>query len=72
MGTRAAFFVGDARDVENRTWLGCIAWDGYPEGDCSILADAATESAFRALVGRIACYQRDAIFEALALAEQQL
>ncbi len=40
MGTRAAFFIGDARDVNNRTWLGCIAWDGYPWGDCRILKDA--------------------------------
>jgi hypothetical protein len=32
MGTRAAFWIGDPRDKENRQWLGCVAWDGYPSG----------------------------------------
>lgn len=32
MGTRAAFFIGDARDPESRVWLGCVGWDGYPDG----------------------------------------
>lgn len=31
MGTRAAFWVGDPADLENREWLGCVAWDGHPE-----------------------------------------
>lgn len=31
MGTRASFWIGDPRDVENRQWLGCKAWDGYPD-----------------------------------------
>lgn len=32
MGTRASFWTGDPTDEEERTWLGCIAWDGYPDG----------------------------------------
>ena len=31
MGTRASFWLGDPRDLKNRKWLGCIAWDGYPK-----------------------------------------
>lgn len=33
MGTRAAFWKGDPRNLEDREWLGCIAFDGYPDGD---------------------------------------
>ncbi len=29
MGTRAAFWLGNPIDLENRKWLGCVAWDGY-------------------------------------------
>lgn len=32
MGTRAAFWKGDPRNLEDREWLGCIAFDGYPDG----------------------------------------
>jgi len=54
MGTRAQFFVGDPQDIENREWLGCIAWDGYPDGDCNILAEAKNADEFRALVKQLA------------------
>lgn len=30
MGTRASFWVGDPCDMQNRRWLGCVAWDAYP------------------------------------------
>lgn len=30
MGTRAAFWVGDPRNIETRQWLGCKALDGGP------------------------------------------
>lgn len=32
MGTRAAFWKGDPRNLKDREWLGCVAFDGYPEG----------------------------------------
>lgn len=32
MGTRAAFWLDDPRNIETRQWLGCKAWDGYPDG----------------------------------------
>jgi len=32
MGTRASFWKGDPRDLKSREWLGCKAWDGYPDG----------------------------------------
>lgn len=54
MGTRAQFFIGDPRDVVNRKWLGTLAWDGYPEGDCKVLAKCKTESAFRLAVAKLA------------------
>jgi hypothetical protein len=30
MGTRAAFWIGDPRNIHTREWLGCKALDGYP------------------------------------------
>lgn len=52
MGTRAAFFIGDFRDVEKREWLGCIAWDGYPDGVPGIVA-ATSEQTFRDAVAEL-------------------
>lgn len=49
MGTRAAFFVGDFRNIDNREWLGCIALDGYPERLPTVVS-ARTENAFRLAV----------------------
>jgi hypothetical protein len=47
MGTRAQFFIGNPQDIENRQWLGCIAFDGYPDGDCGTeLANATSAEAF--------------------------
>ena len=55
MGTRAAFFIGDFRDVEKREWLGCIAWDGYPEG-LPEMCGAKSEDDFREIISK---YQDD-------------
>ena len=49
MGTRAAFWLGDPRDLENREWLGCIAWDGHPS-NFPELALIKTEGEFRSFV----------------------
>jgi hypothetical protein len=46
MGTRAAFFIGDPCDLENRIWLGCKHFDGYPEGVPGVCI-AKTEQEFR-------------------------
>ncbi len=46
MGTRAAFFIGDFRDTAKREWLGCVAWDGYPDGLPEVCA-AKSEQEFR-------------------------
>ena len=54
MGTRAAFWVGDPRNLDNREWLGCIAWDGYPNGHPRPLLSAKTEEEFREGVKHIA------------------
>lgn len=53
MGTRAQFFIGNPQDLENREWLGTIAWDGYPEGECGSLVKASSEVGFRALVAHM-------------------
>lgn len=29
MGTRAAFWIGDPTNLDEREWLGCVAFDGY-------------------------------------------
>jgi hypothetical protein len=49
MGTRAQFFIGHPSDLENRKYLGTVAWDGYPDGDCGkALANAQDEAGFLA------------------------
>lgn len=53
MGTRAAFWVGDPADPENREWLGCIAWDGYPSA-LEWLEKCSTEREFRDAVKKSA------------------
>lgn len=58
MGTRASFFIGNPSDTVNRDWLGCIAWDGYPSGDCKALAGATSPEDFIARVESI-CRTRD-------------
>ena len=49
MGTRALFWVGDPTDLENREWLGSIAFDGYPSGVADLVS-VATEDQFREYV----------------------
>jgi len=49
MGTRASFWVGNPTDLDNREWLGRIAWDGYPDG-LPELADVSSEAEFREVV----------------------
>lgn len=49
MGTRAAFWLGDPRDLENREWLGCLHWDGFPDR-FAILQKASTAELFREAV----------------------
>ena len=53
MGTRAQFFVGNPQDLHSREWLGCIAWDGYPDGDCSKLKDAKSAEDFISIIEKI-------------------
>ena len=59
MGTRASFFIGNPQDVAARKWLGCIAFDGYPDGDCEALKSAATEQEFSDAVAVIASNRDD-------------
>jgi hypothetical protein len=54
MGTRAAFWLGDPRKADARKWLGCIAWDGYPENkELHPLLDAKSESDFLKAVRKL-------------------
>ena len=55
MGTRAQFFIGNPENTDGRTWLGCVAWDGYPDGDIGdFLKNVGSEGEFREAVGMIA------------------
>lgn len=45
MGTRGAFWIGHPADLENRRWLGCIAFDAFPE-NFRELATVKTEKEF--------------------------
>ncbi len=49
MGTRASFWIGNPMEIENREWLGCIAWDGFPGGIPGI-KEVKTAEDFRVLV----------------------
>jgi len=49
MGTRASFWIGNPGDLQNRAWLGCITWDGYPDGLPGI-ENISSIGAFRAYV----------------------
>lgn len=49
MGTRAAFWIGNPMELEKREWLGCVSWDGYPDGIDGI-DKVKTEQDFRNLV----------------------
>ncbi len=54
MGTRAQFFIGNPSDLASRVWLGCVAFDGYPDGDCGeALVKAKSQEDFTAAVARI-------------------
>lgn len=58
MGTRAQFFVGDPEKLTERKWLGCVAWDGYPDSFPG-LAPCKTEEEFTAAVRAIALTRDD-------------
>lgn len=60
MGTRAQFFIGNPVNVDNREWLGCVAWDGYPDGDCgNALLGATSPEDFIARVETIKAKRDD-------------
>lgn len=44
MGTRADFYIKKESEM---TWLGSIAWDGYPGGVNTEVLEATTESDFK-------------------------
>lgn len=52
MGTRASFWIGDARNIQDREYMGCIAFDGYPEGLPGI-ENITTADRFREFVGAL-------------------
>lgn len=55
MGTRAQFFIGNPHTgLDGRKWLGCIAFDGYPDGDCSTLNGSHNEDDFERRVKTLA------------------
>src|SRR5205085_462948 len=56
MGTRADFYVGRG---EGATWLGSIAWDGYPEGGVAELLGIKDKHAWMAAVHRFIVSRED-------------
>lgn len=60
MGTRAQFFVGNPSDIVGRKFLGTVAFDGYPDGDCGdALMGVKDAETFEACVRHIASKRRD-------------
>lgn len=53
MGTRAQFFIGNPQSPDAK-WLGCVAFDGYPDGDIGeALRLVTSEDEFRAAIQAI-------------------
>lgn len=60
MGTRAQFFIGNPQQLESREWLGCVAYDGYPDGDCGeMLSSVTSPETFRDAVEKIKAKRAD-------------
>lgn len=60
MGTRANFFIGNPQDLAGRQWLGCVAYDGHPDGDCGeTLRNVNSPEAFRDAVEKIKANRDD-------------
>lgn len=59
MGTRASFWIGDPRKINDRVWLGCVAWDGYPGGDLEPLELAQSPVEFSNILTSIASKRDD-------------
>jgi len=57
MGTRAAFWMGDPANLEQREWIGCVAWDGYPSAFEELAS--CNEAGFRAAVMRMQANRKD-------------
>ena len=54
MGTRAAFFFGDPTEATAEL-IGCIAWDGYPDGAwANLIRGATNEEEFRTKCAQLA------------------
>jgi hypothetical protein len=52
MGTRASFWIGDPVNLDDREWLGCIAWDGHVKNFPEFIG-VTTEDEFRQHVHRL-------------------
>lgn len=59
MGTRACFWIGDPRDLNNREWLGAIAFDGHISNFASDLSTFDKEEDFRAFVKYLSLTRTD-------------
>jgi|SRR6185503_17863419 len=60
MGTRGQFFIGNPQDIENREWLGCIAWDAHAGGSkCENIAKSTTADEFRTAVAEMGAEEDD-------------
>jgi len=53
MGTRGAFWINHPADLDNRRWLGCIAFDAFPD-NFRLLATIRTEEEYIKEIERIA------------------
>ena len=58
MGTRADFYLGT--DPAEMTWLGSIAWDGYPEGIESAILSAQSSAFYQEAVSDMLSTKDDA------------
>lgn len=46
MGTRADFYSQSGKQLQQKDWIGSIAWDGYPRGIPAQIKKAKTEKEF--------------------------
>ena len=57
MGTRADFYMGQGKKA---TWLGSIAWDGYPDGIPDSIKRAPTQAEYHSAVAEFLESRNDA------------
>jgi hypothetical protein len=53
MGTRADFYIKEGKKLEQKDWIGSIAWDGYPSGIDTAIKEARSSDDFKKAIAKL-------------------